>query len=78
MENEYVIGADLYDHVEAYRTRTDVGFFVDLAKETGGPVLELGCGTGRNRQVIPSSARSLPRRGDAATQSLSFPSTKCL
>jgi len=25
----------------------DVDFFVNLARETGGPVLELGCGTGR-------------------------------
>lgn len=25
----------------------DVAFHVDLARETGGPVLELGCGTGR-------------------------------
>ncbi|HEX5012804.1 MAG TPA: class I SAM-dependent methyltransferase [Candidatus Limnocylindrales bacterium] len=25
----------------------DIGFFADLAAETGGPILELGCGTGR-------------------------------
>ncbi len=25
----------------------DVGFYLDLARRTGGPVLELGCGTGR-------------------------------
>lgn len=25
----------------------DVAFYVDLAQQTGGPVLELGCGTGR-------------------------------
>jgi SAM-dependent methyltransferase len=53
VENEYVVGADLYDYVGAYRTRPDVGFFVDLAREAGGPVLELGCGTGR--VLIPTS-----------------------
>jgi SAM-dependent methyltransferase len=39
----------LYDHVPLYRERTDVGFYVEEAKpaRAGGPVLELGCGTGR-------------------------------
>jgi len=31
----------------AYATRADAVFYRDLARETGGPVLELGCGTGR-------------------------------
>ncbi|MGE5194462.1 MAG: class I SAM-dependent methyltransferase, partial [Deltaproteobacteria bacterium] len=57
MENEYVIGAEFYDCVEAYRTRADVGFFVDLARETGGPVLELGCGTGR--VLIPTARAAI-------------------
>lgn len=35
-----------YDHLEIVRNRTDVGFYVDLASRSGGPVLELGCGTG--------------------------------
>ncbi len=61
MENEYVIGADLYDYVEAYRTRTDVGFFVELARETGGPVLELGCGTGR--VLIPTARAGIEIAG---------------
>ena len=43
----YEFIADLYDHVVPYRDRPDVPFFVDSAKESGGPVLELGCGTGR-------------------------------
>jgi trans-aconitate methyltransferase len=42
--------ADLYDwecaHV-ARRTDQDVGFYLDLARHTGGPVLELACGSGR-------------------------------
>ncbi|HXO85775.1 MAG TPA: class I SAM-dependent methyltransferase [Gemmatimonadales bacterium] len=37
----------LYDHVPLYLERTDVGFYVEEAKQSGGAVLELGCGTGR-------------------------------
>lgn len=37
----------LYDHVPLYRERTDVGFYVAEAKSSRGPVLEVGCGTGR-------------------------------
>lgn len=37
----------LYDHVPLYRERADVGFYVEEAKQAGGSVLELGCGTGR-------------------------------
>jgi SAM-dependent methyltransferase len=44
---EYALVADLYDHVVAYRDRPDVGFYVEAAEKSGGPVLELGCGTGR-------------------------------
>ena len=39
--------ADLYDHVPSYRDRDDIPFFVRMACESGGSVLELGCGTGR-------------------------------
>ncbi len=39
--------AETYDFVVPYRERKDVGFFVDMALESGGLVLELGCGTGR-------------------------------
>ena len=38
--------ADIYDAVYADLTH-DIDFYVDLARESGGPVLELGCGTGR-------------------------------
>ena len=37
----------LYDHVPLYLERADVGFYVEEAKQAGGPVLEVGCGTGR-------------------------------
>lgn len=45
--DDYGETADLYDHVVPYRTRADVGFFVEAAAAAGGPVLEVGCGTGR-------------------------------
>ena len=47
--------ADLYDLVVPYRNRPDVGFFVDEAVKSTGPVLEVGCGTGR---VLVPTARA--------------------
>jgi SAM-dependent methyltransferase len=44
---EYDSFAEFYDHVLPYRERPDVAFFVSLAAEARGPVLEMGCGTGR-------------------------------
>ena len=38
--------ADIYDAVYADLTH-DIDFYIELAREAGGPVLELGCGTGR-------------------------------
>jgi SAM-dependent methyltransferase len=38
--------ADIYDAVNDERTH-DIGFYVRQAQRAGGPVLELGCGTGR-------------------------------
>ena len=35
-----------YDHLGLVKSRADVGFYVELALRSGGPVLELGCGTG--------------------------------
>jgi SAM-dependent methyltransferase len=51
--DSYASVADLYDHVAPYRTRPDVTFFVDEAKKAAGPVLEIGCGTGR--VLIPTA-----------------------
>ena len=39
--------AEFYDYVVPYRERNDVRFFVELAQQADGPVLEIGCGTGR-------------------------------
>jgi SAM-dependent methyltransferase len=51
--DEYATAADLYDWVVPYRERQDIAFFVEQGKESGGPVLEIGCGTGR--VLIPTA-----------------------
>ncbi|MFQ5872364.1 MAG: class I SAM-dependent methyltransferase [Dehalococcoidia bacterium] len=45
--------AEFYDHVGPYIQRADIEFYVGLPRESGGPVLELGCGTGR--VLIPTA-----------------------
>jgi SAM-dependent methyltransferase len=39
----------IYDvmHADDFPGGDDIGFFKSLAEETGGPILELGCGSGR-------------------------------
>src|SRR5215510_12979169 len=45
--DEYGSIADLYDYVVPYHERQDIDFFVQTARASGGPVLEVGSGTGR-------------------------------
>ncbi len=49
----YEVGAELYDYVEPYRTRSDIDFYVEAGRQSPGPVLEVGCGTGR--VLIPAA-----------------------
>ncbi len=51
--DEYGVVAEFYDYIVPYRERQDVDFFVEMAKQSRGPVLELGCGTGR--VLIPTA-----------------------
>lgn len=46
MTSIYDAWADVYDSVYSY-VRDDIPFYVEEALAAGGPVLELGCGTGR-------------------------------
>jgi SAM-dependent methyltransferase len=53
-----IIMAELYDKLSSefydyHAKRGDIEFFVNYALESGGPVLELGCGTGR--VLIPTA-----------------------
>ncbi|MCX6029545.1 MAG: class I SAM-dependent methyltransferase [Chloroflexi bacterium] len=50
---EYGFTAEFYDHIVPYRDREDVAFWVEMARASGGPVLEVGCGTGR--VLIPTA-----------------------
>ena len=46
--NSYSVAAKYYDGAYgAMRDLTDAPFYLELAKENSGPVLEIGCGTGR-------------------------------
>ncbi len=52
--DSYLLSAKYYDGAYGTMDLADAHFYVDLAKETGGPVLEIGCGTGR---VLLATAR---------------------
>lgn len=59
-----------YDAAYAVRRRPDdIGFYTGLAREAQGPVLELGCGTGR--VLIPIAELGIPCTGlDASPRML--------
>ena len=48
MSTPYELSAKYYDDAYAVKPDlVDLPFYVDLAKQIGGPILEMGCGTGR-------------------------------
>ena len=57
MNDDYADVAELYDYVVPYATRGDVEFFIEESRAANGPVLEVGCGTGR--VLIPTSRAGL-------------------
>ena len=50
--------ADVYDSIYAY-VREDIPFYIQEASRSGGPVLELGCGTGRVTLPIAKSGTDI-------------------
>jgi SAM-dependent methyltransferase len=59
LEDSYDVSAKYYDAAYAKfaekQVLVDAGFYLELARRSGGPVLEIGCGTGR---ILLSIARS--------------------
>jgi len=68
MTDEYAEVAELYDYVVPYATRADVEFYVDEARAANGPVLEIGCGTGR--VLVPTARAGVPIVGLDGSQSM--------
>lgn len=58
---QYAATAEFYDYVVPYQARPDVAFFVEAAQASGGPVLEVGCGTGR--VLIPTARAGIAITG---------------
>ena len=58
---QYAVTAEFYDYVVPYQARQDVAFFVEAAQASGGPVLEVGCGTGRI--LIPTARAGIAITG---------------
>ncbi|HEV2914365.1 MAG TPA: class I SAM-dependent methyltransferase [Pyrinomonadaceae bacterium] len=58
--------AEFYDHVVPYKERKDIDFYIELAQKTEGPILEIGCGTGR--VLIPTAQAGKDILGFDASQ----------
>ena len=60
--------AEYYDHIPPYRERPDLDFYIEMGREIGDPILELGCGTGRI--LIPLARAGLEVVGLDLSQSM--------
>jgi SAM-dependent methyltransferase len=61
--------AQFYDHIVPYIERPDLDFYLEEAVDSGGPVLEIGCGTGRI--LLPTARADIPITGlDMSTHML--------
>ncbi len=58
---DYTFVAEFYDDTPPYAARKDIDFYIQSARESGGPVLEVGCGTGR--VLIPTAAAGVEITG---------------
>lgn len=58
MLDDYATLAGFYDHVYAFRTQ-DIAFYVAMAREGEGPVIEIGCGTGRITLPLLETGREI-------------------
>jgi len=59
--DDYSPIAEFYDHVVPYAERGDIAFYVEEARRSGGPVLEVGCGSGR--VLIPTARAGIEITG---------------
>jgi SAM-dependent methyltransferase len=66
--DEYGASAEFYDYVPPYSNRPDIAFWTAAAVESGGPVLEVGCGTGR--VLIPTARAGIEIVGLDLSQSM--------
>jgi SAM-dependent methyltransferase len=67
-QDEYEASAEFYDYVVPYKERTDVPFYVQAAVESKGPVLEIGCGSGR--VLVPVARAGISITGLDSSESM--------
>lgn len=67
-QDQYADEAEFYDYTVPYRDRQDLGFYAEMANKAGGPVLELGCGTGR--VLLPLARQGIEITGLDASPSM--------